>query len=166
MIKHLLSKITFLLLLFVVCLAGSGSVYAQDKKESKKKSVDAHPGSLNGAPAFPAAEPIKKEKVPVTRESYSFLVLYNSQDPLAAQVWSMLQSEIEGLVILAYPDNNNAYFVTSRNPEAALFKRAYGSYFQIFSETDIDILGQSTPWLAETKPVFQNLKKKALAESH
>ncbi|HOY97717.1 MAG TPA: hypothetical protein PK509_18380 [Catalimonadaceae bacterium] len=166
MIKHLLSKITFLLLLFVVCLAGSGSVYAQSKKESKSKSPEMNPGAANGAPAFPKAEEEKTPKVKTSQESYSFLVFFNSQDQLAAKVWEQLQTEINGLVVMSYPENNNAYVVSSRNPEAALFKRAYGSYFQIFSESDIDNLGQTTPWLAEMKPLFQTLKKKALAESH
>jgi hypothetical protein len=152
---------TILLCAFVFCLLGNVSV-AQDKKSSKKGKQE------NVAPA--AASPIggmapteSSDDKPRRRDKgvfYSFIVMINPQDEQAHELWKLLPAKFTDTQIFTSGANSEARFIYSKNPELALFKRAYGSYFPIFSREDIEVFKAALPCLGEMESEFIAMAEK------
>jgi len=152
----------------VFCLVLSASVCAQTKstKGGKEKEKGSQGTSLehSGGMAIPldhATTVSKKESN--SEKGYKYLVYVNVADGLAYQIWSALPGLYADFRTASLSGSNNVFVLVSKNPEMALFKRAYGSYFQIFSEEDLQYFSGSNPCLAEMIPTMEQIAKKLSA---
>lgn len=149
MIKHLLSS--FFIFSVSVCLF-VGNATAQSKKESKPapKSADSKnlntPSAMEGVQVAPSDVSGKSTKV---KKTYAFFVIVNPADEPAMQLWTSLPNRLPEVNIVPSQSVPFGHIVVSSNPEIGLFKRAYGAYFSIFTEEDLDAFKQGFPCLGE-----------------
>jgi hypothetical protein len=152
---------TILLCAFVFCLLGNVSL-AQDKKSSKKVNKEnVAPAASN--PLEGMAPTVSSDDKPRRRDKgvvYSFIVMINPQDEQAHELWKLLPAKFTDTQIFTSGANSEARFIYSKNPELALFKRAYGSYFPIFSKEDIEVYKAALPCLGEMESEFIAMAEK------
>jgi len=163
MIKPLLSGFTGFVLI-LIALSTSG-VFAQSKGGKSKKSGSEDKGVQSAPLLMPAPESNSSEgfagKMP---SEYRYVVLINPSDEDAVRLWAHLPTVIDGVSYDVLDGVSNAYAVVSKNPQLALFKQAYGSHFQIFSEQDLVLFGASIPCLQELVPKFNSLSKRLISK--
>ena len=75
-----------------------------------------------------------------------------------------LPNKILGLEIINSGTFPQANFVFTKNPEISLFKRAYGSYFQIFSLEDMETYKQALPCFKDLDAEFKTLLEKRVGQ--
>lgn len=162
MVKQIHS-FSFLVLLFSLLTFHGTDSFAQDKKERKapaKEKGSAGEGNSTDK-LLPVVQQEKEDgKVKTSAESYSFVVFVNPTDEQAQEIWKTLPNKIMGLDLINSGVNPNINFIFSRNPELALFKKAYGSFFQIFSAEDIETYKQTIPFFKELDEEFKAILEK------
>lgn len=102
---------------------------------------------MDGAPAM--AQSDVSGKSTKIKKTYSFLVIVNPADEPAMQLWNALPTRLPELKIVESQSAPFAHIVVTSNPEVGLFKRAYGAYFTIFTEEDLEAFKQGLPCLGE-----------------
>jgi hypothetical protein len=156
------------LFLFFALFSGSGfDSFAQEKKSKKVPAQEKTNAGGNGMAdkVLPVAkEPQDDGKVKSSAESYSFIVFVNPTDEQAQEIWKTLPNKIPGMTIISSGVLAQANFIFSKNPEIALLKRAYGSYFQIFSREDLDTYKQSLPCFNDLDTEFKALLEKRIGQ--
>lgn len=152
------------LTIFFICCALSASAFSQSKtaKEASKKEAKGKETKGGELSNFPGASVISDKPAEKTfgNESFTFLVLINPNDEGAVKQWADLPSTIPGLKIEVLSGKDNAYILVSKNPQMGLFKRAFSGFFQIFSESDLEMYSSALPCLGELRPEIANLAKK------
>ena len=166
MIKQIHS-FSFLVVLFSLLTFHGTASFAQDKKE-RKAPVKEKGSTVEGNSTdklLPVVQQEKEDgKVKTSAESYSFVVFVNPTDEQAQEIWKTLPNKIMGMIIIPSGVLAQANFVFSKNPEIALLKRAYGSYFQIFSREDLDTYKQSLSCFNELDTEFKALLEKRIGQ--
>lgn len=158
MIKFLPLSKHLLTLLFCLFMGWSASAQSKIDKGSKESSKSKESGLNSNAIPVAKSEGEKTSKIPT--EGYRYLVFFNPTDQLAKEVWTALPALYSDLRIEPMNGANNLFLLMTYNPEMALFKRAYGAYFQIFNHDDLLFYGGSMPCLAEIRPMFEQVAKK------
>lgn len=162
--KRLLS-IPFFTLVFAILFTFGAS--AQVKKDSKPRKTETKsevktPGGSDHATMQVAGDDEKKEtaRYKQTNETFVFVVFVNSNDGQSWPIWNSLPNDVPGLTITPLSKCPQSYLITTKNPAIALFKRAYGSYFQVFSEADLEMYGQSLSSFSELREEVKLLAAK------
>lgn len=151
--------------LFVIVLSLLTSLsFAQSKsaKEGAKKDGKVKDGKAMDLSSMPGVSVVNDRPVEKTyaNEAYTFLVLVNPNDDPAVKLWTDLPTRFAGLKIEAMPGRDNAYLVVSKNPQLELFKRAYSGFFQIYSDSDLEMFSTALPCLAEIRSQIPAMTKK------
>jgi len=151
---------------FAICLTITSLGYAQEKKSrraEKEKSNTVDNGSVDKLPGSskPTGENTKTRS---SWENYNFVVFVNPADEVAQETWKNLPGKISGLDIVSSGIFPQAYFIFTNNPEIALFRRAYGAYFQIFSVQDLDTFKDSLTCFKDLNTEFKALLEKRIGQ--
>jgi hypothetical protein len=149
-------KFSSLSLVFLLCL--SLASFAQDKKAKKGDGKSIAPAASEEAVNNQVND--EKAEKKLSKLTYAYVVLVNPGDQAAFDLWKTINSQYAGLQVITSSSFAQANFVFTKNPEFALFKRAFGSYFQIFTPEDLEVFAQSQPCLKELDSEFKLLNSK------
>lgn len=147
--------------LLLICIFLYGISSAQSKKEGRKsqKTEGSTEGLNPGAPSIQAA-PADEKKTKQQEEEYVYVVIVNTSDPDAHRQWEEIPGKFAGVKTESLGGQPGLYLLVTRNPELALFQKAYASSFRIFKESELEYFGNVLPCLAELRPRVASMGKK------
>jgi hypothetical protein len=138
--------------------AKTGKEPAKPANKSTKAASDASLQSPASTPQGMPAMVDEKEKSKFAGMKFNFVVFVNPANPQAIRQWAIMPEVVPGFT--AEPIFENTYLVTGQGEEYALFQKAFGSQFQIFTFDELTLYGQSLPFFIELKDRAEQLSAK------
>lgn len=161
MIKSL--PLSILTSAFFFCTFFQGPALAQSKKENKEnrsKKTEVSTEGLSPVHGLPVAQQPVERKSRRSQDEFLFVVFVNTNDPEASRIWEELPQQFPDIKTAQVTAYSGMYILLTQDPELALFQKAYGAYFRVFKESELDYFGNILPCLAELRPTITSMAKK------
>jgi hypothetical protein len=152
---------SFAIVLFVVFL--NLQSFGQSKK---KESNPKNPSSLPVNPPVQMEKmdmrPIDEKKNTATEKEgdYIFFVVFANPNDGSNNLLNELPKYFPGMEMYGLSTSPQAQLVRSRSGSMELFKRAFGSSLQVFSDSDLEVYGQSLPCFSQIREEVMSIASK------